>query len=124
MQTRASSSARFRSARGLYAPRPVAGAIWVANQNAGTVSRIDPATKAPVQTIDVGSAPAGIAVGDGAVWVTNASDGTLSRINADTNRVVHTIPVPQGPRGVAYGEGAVWVANARRPLRLPHRSCN
>jgi YVTN family beta-propeller protein len=87
-----------------------AGALWVANQNAGTVSRIDPVTKAVVQTIDVGSGPAGIAVGDGAVWVANASDGTLSRINVDTNTEVQKIPGLQGPRGVAYGEGSVWVA--------------
>jgi YVTN family beta-propeller protein len=87
-----------------------AGALWAANQNAGTVSRIDPVTKAVVQTIEVGSGPAGIAVGDGAVWVANASDGTLSRINVDTNTAVQTITGLQGPRGVAYGEGAVWVA--------------
>ena len=87
-----------------------AGALWVANQNAGTVSRIDPATKAAVQTIEVGSGPAGIAVGNGSVWVANASDGTLSRINADTNTEVQTIKGLQGPRGVAYGEGSVWVA--------------
>ena len=80
------------------------------NGNAGTVSRIDPVTKAVVQTIGVGSGPAGIAVGNGAVWVANASDGTLSRINVDTNTVVQTIRGLQGPRGVAFGEGAVWVA--------------
>ena len=87
-----------------------AGALWVANGNAGSVSRIDPVGRTVVQTIPVGSAPAGIAFGDNAVWVANATDGTLSRINADTNTVVQTIPGLQGPRGVAYGEGAVWVA--------------
>ena len=87
------------------------GALWVANGNAGTVSRIDPMTKAVVQTIGVGSGPAGIAVGNGAVWVANASDGTLSRINVDTNTVVQTIRGLQGPRGVAFGEGGVWVAS-------------
>jgi YVTN family beta-propeller protein len=43
-------------------------AIWVAN-GGGTVSRIDPVKREVVKTIDVGNAPAGIAVGLGNVWV-------------------------------------------------------
>ena len=39
------------------------GAVWVANYNAGTVSRLDPALRAVVQTIPVGSTPTGLAVG-------------------------------------------------------------
>jgi peptide/nickel transport system substrate-binding protein len=85
------------------------GALWVANGDAGTVTRIDPVSRTTVR-IDVGSAPAGIAFGDNAVWVADGADGTLSRINADTNRVVAKISDLLGPRGVAFGEGAVWVA--------------
>ncbi len=55
--------------------RPVAvaagaDAVWVANAGDGTVSRIDPETSEVVATIEVGQAPAGIAVGHGLVWVT------------------------------------------------------
>jgi YVTN family beta-propeller protein len=39
------------------------GAVWVANSNAGTVSRIDPETRSDVETIPVGTAPSGLAVG-------------------------------------------------------------
>ena len=46
-----------------------AGAVWVANASDGTVSRIDPETNEVVKTIEVGNAPAGIAVSDGLVWV-------------------------------------------------------
>ena len=46
-----------------------AGAVWVANAGDGTVWRIDPVTY-EVETIDVGGAPAGIAVAAGRVWVT------------------------------------------------------
>ncbi len=46
-----------------------AGAVWVANVNDGTVSRIDPETYEVVETIEVGNAPAGIAVSGGRVWV-------------------------------------------------------
>ena len=89
---------------------PGAGALWVTNTDAGTVSRIEPDAQAAVQTIEVGSGPAGIAFGNGDVWVANSAEGTVSRINAETNRVVQTIKGLQGPRGIAYGEGAVWVA--------------
>jgi YVTN family beta-propeller protein len=55
--------------------RPVAvavdaNAVWVANAGDGTVSRIDPETSEVVATIDVGPAPAGVAVAHGLVWVT------------------------------------------------------
>ena len=49
-----------------------AGAVWVANAGDGTVSRIDPATRRVVKTIEVGNSPFGIVVaararlGDGA----------------------------------------------------------
>jgi YVTN family beta-propeller protein len=45
------------------------GAVWVANQIDGTVSRIDEATGRVVATIPVGPNAAGVAVGSGAVWV-------------------------------------------------------
>jgi peptide/nickel transport system substrate-binding protein len=88
------------------------GAVWVANANAGTVSRIDPQTRAVVETITVGSSPSGIAVGPAAVWVTNSDSGTVSRIDPAVDRVVQTVPVGNAPAGVAVGDGSVWVANS------------
>jgi YVTN family beta-propeller protein len=52
-------------------PRSVAfgaGGVWVTNTDAGTVSRIDPESN-DVDTIEVGNAPAGIAIHRGLVWV-------------------------------------------------------
>jgi YVTN family beta-propeller protein len=46
------------------------GAVWVANRGDHTVSRIDPSRREVVETIETGSAPAGVAVADGAVFVT------------------------------------------------------
>jgi YVTN family beta-propeller protein len=46
-----------------------AGGVWVANTAARTVSRIDPATNEVVATIEVGNAPAGVAITGGYVWV-------------------------------------------------------
>jgi len=47
-----------------------ARAVWVANSEDGTVSRIDPATKAVGATIRIGNSPRRIACGAGLLWVT------------------------------------------------------
>jgi YVTN family beta-propeller protein len=88
------------------------GAYWVTNADGHSVSRIDPATNAVVDTIsNVGSGPSGIAIGHGFVWVANSLGGTVAKIDPGTNTVVDTIGVGNGPVGIAYGAGAVWVAN-------------
>ena len=87
-------------------------AVWVANVDDGSVSRIDLRTNASVDTIPVGKGPADIATGGGFVWVANGLDGTVSKIDPNTNTPVQTISVGNGPSGVAFGEGAVWVANS------------
>jgi len=46
-----------------------ADGVWVANKAGRSVSRVDPTTRELVQTIDLGAAPAGIAVANGLVWV-------------------------------------------------------
>ncbi|HYB28103.1 MAG TPA: BTAD domain-containing putative transcriptional regulator [Solirubrobacteraceae bacterium] len=88
------------------------GAVWVADYNQGTVSRVDPSTGAVAQTIQAGTTPSGIAVGAGAVWVTNNYGQSVARIDPTVNRVVETIPVGNAPVGVAVGYGSVWVANS------------
>jgi YVTN family beta-propeller protein len=47
-----------------------AGAVWVANGDEGTVSRIDPETEEVVDRIEVGNRPEAIVVAGGFVWVT------------------------------------------------------
>lgn len=89
-----------------------AGSFWLTASDAGTVSRVDPATGAVTQTIAVGDGPGGVAVGGGAVWVANGLDATVSRIDPTTERVVQTIAVGDGPAAVAVSRDAVWVANA------------
>ena len=88
------------------------GAIWSANLDDDSVSKIDPTTNASVQTVVVGKGPDAVAVGGGFVWVSNGVSGTVSKIDPRVDRVVETIPVGNGPSGIAFGDGAVWVANA------------
>lgn len=46
------------------------GAVWVSSYDAGTVTRLNPATGNIVATIHIGRHPSGIAVGAGRIWVT------------------------------------------------------
>jgi len=86
-----------------------AGAVWVTDNGADNVTRIDPT--GALTPIAVGLAPSGIAVGAGGVWVADSLDDALVRISPTTNSVTTTIPVGSSPGGVAVGEGSVWVAN-------------
>ena len=108
-------------------PRSVAvgeGSIWAANTNAGTVSRINPQTRAVEQTIQVGHGPSGIAFGRGKLWVVNSFDGTVSEIDPRVGggQVVNGAGTPVGadPSGIAFGEGGLWVADSgdRAVVRL------
>ncbi|MGI8620788.1 MAG: ABC transporter substrate-binding protein [Actinomycetota bacterium] len=89
-----------------------AGSVWVTDEVAGTLLRVDPVEQIVVDTIPVGDAPAGVAVGEGAVWIANSDGNTVSQFNPESGTVVATIPVGNGPIFVAVGAGAVWVANA------------
>ena len=85
------------------------GFVWVASEE-GTVSRVEPETRA-VQTLATQGSAAGIAHGDGSVWVTNFDERTVTQIRPDSLTEVQTIDVGNGPAAVAVGAGAVWIAN-------------
>jgi YVTN family beta-propeller protein len=95
-------------------PRTASAAIaWVANQEDGTISRIDLTTHEAV-TLNVGTFPYGVAASrDGLrAYVGNVEDGTVSVIDAVTPAVIATVPVGTYPRGIAVTpDGAkVYVA--------------
>ena len=87
------------------------GSVWAVNSTEETLSRINPATHAVVQTIPVGSDPAAVTVTGKDAWVANSGDGTVSQINTVANTVVQTIPVGNVPAAIASGPSGVWVAN-------------
>ncbi len=77
------------------------------------MSRLALDTGSVTDTIRVGNAPSGVAVGEGSVWVTNAGDSSVSRIDPETNEVSQTLPASEpGPTGIAVGDGALWVADS------------
>jgi branched-chain amino acid transport system substrate-binding protein len=104
-----------------------AGAVWVANlgrdQFPGSVSRLDPDSRAVVETIDLPFEPSGflaggigpgfsrqhLAVTRDAVWVINP-DLTVSRIDPRTNRVVARVR-GVAAENIAAGDGGVWIVD-------------
>ena len=86
------------------------GVVWLTDNEANNVTRIDPTG---LQTpIVVGNGPNGIAVGAGGVWVADSLDNTVVRIDPTTQSVKTTIAVGRLPTGVAVGAGSVWVADS------------
>jgi YVTN family beta-propeller protein len=82
---------------------PDGSKVYVANDDANTVSVIATATNTVSATIPVGSGPDGVAVTpDGSkVYVANANSNNVSVIATTTNMVIATIPVGVNP--VALG---------------------
>ena len=86
-----------------------AGALWVASEEAGTVTRIAPRTGSVVETITVGHGPSALAVGEGGVWVVNRHEGR-SRVSTRPRTRRWTVHIGGDPTAVAVGGGGVWVA--------------
>jgi ABC-type transport system substrate-binding protein/class 3 adenylate cyclase len=99
-------------------------ALFVANQNGGTVSRIDPAT-ARVRTVRTGHRPTSSAVAGGLVWVSLSPSTADARQGLDPRTTVRI--VSQGdpwyvtdPAFVGTGDGWQLVrATGARLLRIP-----
>ncbi len=72
-----------------------AGAVWVANQDAGTVSCIDPANNRVTATWPVGPGSGGLLVAQGALWLSQ-DDGTVLRVDAATGKQVARVRVASG----------------------------
>ena len=85
------------------------GAIWVAGDRDGTVSRIDPKAHTVRQTIRVGHGQSTLAADRGGVWAANRDDGTLSYIPRAGSGIADTIAVTS-PTSVCLLAGELWVA--------------
>lgn len=89
------------------------GQLWVANTGSGTVSVIDPASNAVIETYEVGGHPDDVAVGFGAAWVTDSGRGTVTRISYDGDLAAGGLTVgdPGNHLDIASGSGAIWVVS-------------
>jgi streptogramin lyase len=91
------------------------GSVWVANRGDGTLSRIDERTGRPEGTLDIGGAPAALAVTVEALVVLDSRGGRVLRIDPRTRRVTDVVRVGGFPTALAVGEDAsLWTVDARR----------
>jgi YVTN family beta-propeller protein len=102
--------------------RPVAiasgaGALWVANLDDESVTRVDDATRQAVRNVPIGDTPTGIAATRTAVWVTDGS-GRVSTIDPRYNRFAFSRPLRASigyfggtARPVLAAFGWVWIVS-------------
>lgn len=83
--------------------------LWILDQHAGVVTRLDAVSHTLSDPTRVGDDPTDIAIGLEAVWVGDL-DGSLYRVDASTFEV-QEFPVGAEVLGVAVDEeaGSVWV---------------
>jgi YVTN family beta-propeller protein len=89
-----------------------ADSLWVTDEAAGTVVRVEPGSRRVSEAISVGNTPSSVVFGEGAVWVANRTDGTVSRIDPATDAVTSTVEVGANPSALTVDDGAIWVANS------------
>jgi len=90
-------------APGAVAYSPDSSTVYVANEEDGSVSVIDAATRTVSATVSVGKTPFALAISpDGAnVYVADYGSAAVSVIDAATDTVTQTIPVATSPGGLA-----------------------
>jgi ABC-type transport system substrate-binding protein/sugar lactone lactonase YvrE len=98
-------------------------ALWVADEDAGEIAQVDPATDRVVARTRVGNGPRALAVGHGALWVADSLDGEVVRIDRRTGGIVR-IAAGGLPVALAVGPDAVWAATEEsgRVVRIDPRT--
>jgi streptogramin lyase len=87
-----------------------AGSVWVADDAASKLLRIDPATRQVQARIDTGSGTSSFVTDGTRAWITNHRDATLDRIDLATNAVTHLGKLPgEAPERMALLAGSLWV---------------
>jgi YVTN family beta-propeller protein len=92
------------------------GSVWVANQQDGTVTVVDPDTNRVQQTIPpsgsgpVGQGGPGLAFASGSLWLANTTQRQVARVEPGADAT--PIPVGASPSAIAAAPDAdaVWVA--------------
>jgi Protein kinase domain len=118
--TRAPLTGRSGSARQFPVGIAATGfGVWVLDGNAGTVTRLDPATLAVAATthLAIDRVPSDIAASGRTAWVSNG-DGSLSRIEPG-QATAKSVRVGESLERVAAGAGRVWVTATAFDQRLP-----
>lgn len=135
----ATVQADLRTGRGAGPALVAVGAVWVPNEDDGTVSRIDPANNRVVATVTIGdpkvmlaegcgvgsvhslmwdtliyrrcSLPSALASDGRSIWAADNADEGLDRIDPRTNQIVQKLSVGANPFRIAFGFGSLWVTS-------------
>ena len=109
------------------ARRPGTEELWVVDENASTVSVIDPLLLTIVRSTRVGGLPHGIAFTDSGdrAYVTCSGVDRVDVISAASGDVVKSIAIPaRDPRGIVWRNGRAWLVplesgNNTAPIGAP-----
>jgi len=96
------------------------GALWVANNDAGTVSVIQPGATKPIQVRGIPS-PDAISAGAGGIWVASTGTHSVFRIDPDTHAIVARISLRTPTdfvSGVSAGPHGVWAIEDHHIVRI------
>jgi DNA-binding beta-propeller fold protein YncE len=89
-----------------------AGNVWVAEDEGGTVARLDPVKGNETWRTHVCQSPIALASGAGVVWVDCSVTNSIVRLDASSGKVIgKPIPTGRDPVDVTLGFDSVWVAN-------------
>jgi len=94
--------------KGIYAAED---AIWVANTDQGTVSRIELADTSQQEEISVGSLPRGIVHAFDSIWVSLGGANEVVRLDPEDGEEQDRIPIGATSEGITAGPDSIWVAN-------------
>jgi virginiamycin B lyase len=85
--------------------------IWMVTEVGGELSRIDPATNAVRQKIQIAPGSFNPIFSDGIVWISGFKTDVVTAVDASTGAVLATIPVGPKPRFLTAGGGSIWTLN-------------
>jgi YVTN family beta-propeller protein len=94
--------------------------IWVMLGTVGTGASNDIATSSKLvrlgsgassHDVELDSAPAAMAAGDGSIWLAEPNEGRVTRVDLATGATSDRVPIGESPSAIAIGGGSVWAAS-------------
>jgi DNA-binding beta-propeller fold protein YncE/predicted Ser/Thr protein kinase len=84
--------------------------VWVTSAAQGTLTGVDPQTRAVVSKLRVGKGVSGVTIGAGSVWVSNPRAGKVLRLDT-AGKVTARLHLGGSPGAIVSGGGRIWVAD-------------
>jgi YVTN family beta-propeller protein len=86
-------------------------AVWVVNEIANSLTKLDPVTRTVVGSVAVGEQPVAVAVGEGSIWVAHAVDRSVWRLDPATMARTASISLSDVPGAVVVAFGRAWLTS-------------